>query len=213
VDVTGLTSGVTAISASARHTCALLTTGGITCWGNNDYGQLGNGNTDYSTTPVDVTGLTSGVTAISASARHTCALLTTGGITCWGNNDYGQLGNGNTTNSTTPVDVTGLTSGVTAISTGNSHTCALLTTGGIKCWGNNDYGQLGAEPNKAAETGLSYTARAIEDPTKSCVVNAPASTCIIVGLNPGQTYRFTVTATNAFATSIPSAPSDPVLIP
>ncbi len=142
VDVTGLTSGVAAVSAGRDHTCAMTTGGGVKCWGANFYGQLGNGTTTASTTPVDVTGLTS-VAAVSAGYDHTCALTTGGGVKCWGYNVAGELGNGTTTPSTTPVDVTGLTSGVAAVSAGYSYTCALTAAGGVKCWGYNGYGQLG----------------------------------------------------------------------
>jgi len=150
VAVTTLTSGVKAISAGFEHTCALLNTGGIKCWGNNQYSQLGDGTNENRNTPVDVTGLTSGVTAISAGFSHTCALLDTGGVKCWGNNQNGQLGDGTIINRSTPVDVVGLTSGVTAISCGYYHTCALLNNGAVKCWGGNVNGQLGdgTEENK-----------------------------------------------------------------
>ena len=140
--VVGLSSGVAAIAASGAHTCALTDAGSVLCWGNNGVGALGDGTTTDHFTPGPVTGLSSDVAAIAA----TCALTTAGGVLCWGYNGYGQVGDGTTTNRYTPVAVTGLGSGVTAVAAGGSHTCALTTAGGVLCWGNNAYGQLGIDP-------------------------------------------------------------------
>jgi hypothetical protein len=114
-------------------------------------GQIGNGSTSSCCaviTPVDVVGLTGGVSAIAAGASHTCALTIAGGVTCWGDNSAGELGTATPTppsvpHSTTPVDVSGLASGAIAIAAGGLHTCALMATGGVKCWGSNGNGQLG----------------------------------------------------------------------
>lgn len=155
VDVLGLTSGVDAIDAGCGHTCAITSTAGIKCWGNNWKGQLGNDNTycqicnieqyEYPCciTPVDVMGLASDIVAVATGGWHTCALTSTGGMKCWGENHSGELGDGTTTDRYIPMDVVGLTSGVSEIAAGHGHTCALTSTGGVKCWGINGSGQLG----------------------------------------------------------------------
>ena len=146
-DVATLGSGVAAIAAGASHSCALTTAGGVKCWGDNSYRQVGDGSaTAMLRAPVDVSGLTSGVSAIAVGAFHTCALTVTGGVKCWGSNVNGQIGDGSTTLRPTPVDVAGLAGGVVAIAAGASHTCAILQGGSVKCWGDNSRGQLG-EPS------------------------------------------------------------------
>ncbi len=143
VEVNGLASGVTKLAAGESHTCALTSTGGVKCWGYNLFGQLGDGTTNDLPIAVAVSGLTSGVTSLAAGGAHTCAVTDTGGVKCWGFNHVGQLGSGTTTTASTPVDVSGLASGVTAVVAGNWHSCALTQVGGVKCWGDNLYGALG----------------------------------------------------------------------
>jgi len=143
VDVSALTSGVAAISSGQYAACALMVSGGVKCWGDNGEGQLGDGSRTATSTPVDVSGLASGVVAVSAGGSHTCALMVSGGVKCWGDNDQGQVGDGTAASTSTPVDVSGLASGVVALSAGSSDTCALTTVGAVKCWGYNDDGELG----------------------------------------------------------------------
>jgi alpha-tubulin suppressor-like RCC1 family protein len=148
IAVSGVSSGVQAIALGDSHTCALLSSGGVKCWGYNGSGELGDGTRDQRDTPTEVAGLSSGVQAITAGSDHTCALTSGGAVKCWGSNGFGQLGDGTTTDRSVPTAVSGL-SGVTAIVGGgddpefNGHTCALLNDGGIRCWGSNEYGQLG----------------------------------------------------------------------
>jgi alpha-tubulin suppressor-like RCC1 family protein len=141
--VTGLAGPATAIAAGAFHTCALIEGGTVQCWGDNVRGGLGDGTTTDSTTPVSVTGLGGGVTAISAGFDHTCALIEGGTVQCWGGNSQGQLGIGNRTNKNTPVSVSSLGGTVTAISAGSLYSCAVIEGGAVKCWGNNTDGELG----------------------------------------------------------------------
>ncbi len=158
VDVLGLTSGVKSISAGGSHTCAVTNGGGVKCWGWDADGQLGN-NTSLTSqpTPVDVLGLTSGVASVSTGGTHTCAVTTSGGAKCWGSDNNGELGNDSTPVSRpTPVDVLGLTSGVASISAGSSHTCAVTSSGGAKCWGADGSGQLGND------TVLAYQATPVD---------------------------------------------------
>jgi len=112
------------------------------CWGNNGVGQLGNGTTTNSTTPVLIAGGIS-FTSISSGGMHACGVGGVAGAYCWGGNSSGQLGNGTMTNSAMPVAVAGNLEFLT-VSAGGSHTCGISgIEGGTYCWGDNTFGQLG----------------------------------------------------------------------
>ena len=111
--------------------------------GGHGRGALGNGVTADSGTPVDVVGLDDRVADLAVGRNHTCAVTVEGSLKCWGGNYNGQLGDGTTTDRTTPVDVIGLSSGIATVSGSGDHTCAVTTEGIAKCWGGNWKGQLG----------------------------------------------------------------------
>jgi alpha-tubulin suppressor-like RCC1 family protein len=148
-------SGATAIAAGSSHSCALLAGGEVACWGQNNDGQLGKGAASATEPgPVSVAGiggvgLLSGATAIAAGDKHSCAILTGGAVACWGDNSTVQLGDGSGINQPFPVSVKSAgggsqLTGIAAVVAGGHHTCATTTSGGALCWGDKEYGQLGA---------------------------------------------------------------------
>jgi len=155
VDVTGLTSGVTAISSGEEYGCAVLSNGTVQCWGDNAYGQLGDGTTTQQNSPVSVSGVSS---AVQVSAGHvaSCVRLSSGGVSCWGRNDEGELGNGNFTSSLSPVSVSGLTN-ASSLSTGGLQSCVMVSSGGAKCWGYNALGQLGNGSTASSNVPVAVT--------------------------------------------------------
>ncbi len=146
-------SSISAMTAGLYHTCVIIS-GQVRCWGGNGNAQLGNTATTsaYSLTPVVVGSFTSAM-AVSAALLHTCALLSAGTVFCWGANFNGELGDStlSASQSYAPVYVSGL-SGVTAISGGSYHTCALLMDGSVSCWGQNGDGRLGNGSNLSSTT-------------------------------------------------------------
>jgi alpha-tubulin suppressor-like RCC1 family protein len=130
-----------AIAAGFEATCEVTTVGAAWCWGDNSYGELGNGGaTPMSLTPVAVSGLASGVRSITVGGAFACALKTAGAVVCWGNNEFAS---GAEIDSNTPVAIAGLSTGITSIIAGYGHACAIDADGGVKCWGANSFGQLG----------------------------------------------------------------------
>jgi len=162
-----------AISSGEYHTCAILNDGFVSCWGSGEYGQLGNGELTDKITPTLTSSLgsTRRAVAISSGQSHTCAILDDGSVSCWGNNIAGQLGNGETTDQSTPSLTSSLGTGrkAVAISSGQGHNCAILDNGTVSCWGYGPYGQLGngetneisTAPILAGNLGIGRTAVAI----------------------------------------------------
>jgi alpha-tubulin suppressor-like RCC1 family protein len=166
---------VTSMSAGGAHSVAVLDSGTVVAWGENELGQLGDG-TDVgpsmcgrkgrvevervetepcSPTPVAVSGL-SGVVAVAAGVSHSLALLSDGTVMAWGGNSDGQLGDGTTKGSDAPVVVSGL-SGVTAIAAGSDYSLALLSDGTVMAWGGNESGQLGDGSTKRSDVPVAVS--------------------------------------------------------
>ncbi len=130
------------IAGGGYHTCMLMTDQSVRCFGENNWGQLGNGGFANASTSVAVSGLTTAVSA-GAGIEHSCALLADGTVRCWGTNFVGQLGDGTIGGgSAVPKTVLNL-SGVLALASGGFHNCVILSDHTVQCWGRNQDGQLG----------------------------------------------------------------------
>jgi len=180
-----LWADVSALALGSAHTCATRgSAGDLWCWGASASGQLGGGIAIMNSnqlSPLQITGF-SGVTKLVAGGFHTCAQKNDGTTWCWGRNDQGQLGVGNTTQQNSPMQLSTLPpNSVVDIGTGNLHTCVLKTDFTVQCWGNNDSGQLGNKqrilealtPTNAALTsilpGATNAAALLAGPSHTCV--------------------------------------------
>lgn len=138
-------SSVRSVGAGGAHTCALRDDGTVWCWGLNASGQIGDPSAGYDVTPIRVAAL-SGVSELAVGTSHNCALVRAdGSVWCWGSNDSGQLGNGEAgvdVFSHAPVMVEGVL-GATSVAACWTHTCAVLSDGTVRCWGQNAAGGLG----------------------------------------------------------------------
>jgi alpha-tubulin suppressor-like RCC1 family protein len=146
----GLSSGVADVRVGRWHTCARMTDKTVKCWGDNNAGELGNGlpsgdNSGDWVVPTDVPGL-SGVEQLDIGDRHTCAILSSGALTCWGSNGQGEQATGDTTERRVPTAVAGMASNVTKIAAGGidgtvTFTCS-MKSGLVYCWGSDLRGQV-----------------------------------------------------------------------
>lgn len=211
-DVDGLT-GVTALAAGTDHACAVHSGNAASCWGVNEGGQLGDGTRRARSTPGAVawTARPTAVTEIAAGDFHSCATGVAGGgalsAWCWGSNLAGELGNGMTSPSLSPVTVLGtmMPSGLAASS---RHTCATSTDMlHLQCWGSNPYGEAGGMAGTAVLTAGDVTGLPAMMPVTS-VAAGGEHTCAVVasnvfclGHNPDGLLGLTPTTTETFSTA------------
>lgn len=185
-EISSLENDVIMTSSGRGHSCALTSTGGVKCWGENNKGQLGN-NSPLSTTtsiPQQVSGLSSGVIQISTGGNFTCALLANGTVQCWGLNSRGQLGNGTTANATTPTMVRNLAGSVVKVAANDESTCVLLASGSVQCWGSNDSGQLGI-PLVTAQSSLPVLVQELNGVAVN-IISGNEYSCVL--MNSGKVY-------------------------
>ncbi|APR74979.1 BNR repeat domain protein [Minicystis rosea] len=169
------------LALGQRHTCALTSTGHVTCWGSNDYGQLGGGTAEQvGFQLVTIAGLDD-ATAIAAGVNHTCVRRASGAIACWGANYSGQLGDGTTHDRRAPVAVTGIAD-ARDIFAGGAHTCAREASGALVCWGWGASGQLGsadamhvAHAAPVVVTGVAHATAIASGASHTCALDGDGS--------------------------------------
>ena len=182
---------IVAVSAGGAHTCVLskessaLSGSGVKCWGANELGQLGNGTQQVSAVPENVVGYGSaGAKSIVTGGNHTCVVTAVGTAACWGQNKDNQLGIDNPAVgdkfSTFPVTVPNLNN-VVDLAAGDSHTCALLSNGDVKCWGGNLQGQLGiGEQGSSSSAIRPFFGSVVEGKKAISIAAAGQSTCALL---------------------------------
>ena len=179
--VTGVPAPHSQLTTGALHTCAIDAAGNTWCWGDNYYGQLGNGSDLDSALPVTVVG-GHRFRSIHAGVFHTCAVDIKDRLFCWGENTFGQLGDGTNLSQQVPVQIP-VPGPVVKVSAGYGHTCALLVGGQVVCWGDNSSGQLGdgslepsavptpvelGEPASDIASGYNHNCAVVEDSRLDC---------------------------------------------
>lgn len=134
--------GPDVIASGGSHTCRIEPDATVACWGDNGFGQLGDGGSGRSALPVAVAGV-AGAVGLAAGDWHTCAIVKAGAVVCWGKNDLMQLGAAKPRRSSRPVSVA--VSPAVELAAAHSHTCARLADGSVWCWGGNKDDQLGVQ--------------------------------------------------------------------
>ena len=184
LEVAVVPSSIADIDAGVWHTCAVLNNGSVACWGENSELQVGSSSPTAEPTATFIQGYgpSHPAAVVRAGAYHTCAVDTTGDIRCWGEGADGKLGNGGTSNSHLPVNVS-LPTGAKAVdvAVGAYHTCALLTNGSVMCWGDGSYGQLGAGWGVSSSTTPVYTSTLGSSARSGvAIVSGAFHTCVIL---------------------------------
>jgi hypothetical protein len=170
------------VAIGGSSACAVLADGTVQCWGDNTYGELGDGTREARLVPVAVVGLT-GVSKVDVGDAHACARKADGTVWCWGSGSNGALGNGNQINQLTPVQV-GPMPPALEVGTSGGNTCAVAQDGGLWCWGSNAFGENGLPPETRAilrptritgigpvaevDTGQNHTCARLRDGTVWC---------------------------------------------
>jgi hypothetical protein len=175
VDVTGLASGVKSLATGGSTVCALLTSGGVECWGDNGSMELGANTTNYdSATPVVIAGVPTGVQSLAVGSDEACVLVSGGSVYCWGAVDGATSG---TLETATPTALSGITGGAQQLSVGSNVGCVVTTSGAVMCWGDNYDGELGVQ-NTTSESATPVAIPGLGSGQASVVVG-DGSTCVL----------------------------------
>jgi alpha-tubulin suppressor-like RCC1 family protein len=194
------------LASGFSHTCFVASDGTVRCWGDDSYGQLGDGSTSEPMSVVTVNDL-SGARSLAAANLHTCALLADGTVKCWGNVCYGEDKDPCPPPNLVPTTIAGV-SGVQTLAAGGGTTCGILRDGTVRCWGANDSGQLGD-----GTTNDSWLTAVAVQQVRNAIGIAVGGSHACALLSDGTIACWGSNAVGELGVASPSASSAPIVVP